>query len=85
MAPRTISSILGYVAQVTFYVPDDLARRLRRDARRAGKSLSAYLTQLLADDGTGRGWPEGFFDLWGSCRGSLKRPDDPPPEEVEGP
>lgn len=40
-APGTVPRILGYVAQITFYVPDEIARRLRRDAKRAGKRRRA--------------------------------------------
>jgi hypothetical protein len=81
MAHRAVASILGYVAQITFYVPDELARLLRRDAKRSGKSLSAHLTELVSGKGASRGFPDGFFELQGSCRGTLERPDDPPPEE----
>lgn len=83
MAPLEVPRILGYVAQITFYVPDEIARRLRRDAKRAGKSLSAHLTELLSGRSPSREWPEAFLDLQGSCRGSLQKPDDPPPEELD--
>lgn len=85
MAHDKATSILGYVAQITFYVPDEVARRLRREAKRAGKSLSAYLTEVVTDERTSRAFPEGFLELEGSCRGTLQRPDDPPPEELESP
>lgn len=85
MAHWAVASILGYVAQITFYVPDAVARRLRRDAKRAGTSLSAYLTQLVSDPGPGPAFSDEFFALQGSCRGTLQKPDDPPPEEPEAP
>ena len=69
------------MAQITIYVPDDVARQLRSAARRAKKSLSAYLTELASGRSKPRAWPEWFFDLQGSCRGALKAPEDPPPEE----
>ena len=76
--------ILPYVAQISIYLPDDVARRLRSAARRAKKSLSAYLTELASGGCERRTWPKWFLDLQGSCRGTLKAPDDPPPEEPEG-
>ena len=85
MAHRAVASILGYVAQLTYYVPDGIARRLRPDAKRAGKSLSAYLTQLVSDQRPGPAVSDEFFTLQGSCRGTLQKPDDPPPEELEAP
>ena len=76
------TSILGNVAQITLYVPDAIAKKLRADARRAKKSLSAYVTELAA----GRresGFPKWFLELEGSCKGTLVTPDDPPPDEPD--
>jgi len=73
------------VAQITIYVPDDIARRLKREARRAKKTLSAYVTSLATGERESNAWPKGFFDLQGSCGGALKVPDDPPPEELDTP
>ena len=70
-----------YMAQITIYIPDAVAQRLRSAARRAKKSLSAYLTELASGRCEHRAWPKWFLDLQGSCRGTLKIPDDPPPEE----
>ena len=74
------TSILGNVAQITLYVPDDIARRLRADARRAKKSLSAYVSDLAAGKRE-RGFPKWFLALEGSADGTLIGPDDPPPDE----
>jgi hypothetical protein len=79
-----LASILANVSQITIYLPEHLARRLRREARRAGKSVSAY----VIDAAVGRSaqaapWPEGFFELQGSCHGGLRPPEDPPPEEPD--
>lgn len=76
------TSILGNVAQITLYVPDAIAKKLRADARRAKKSLSAYVTELAAGSRE-RGFPKWFLELEGSCRGTLVVPDDPPPEEAD--
>ena len=69
------------MAQITIYVPDEVARRLRSAARRAKKSLSAYLTEIASGRNERRKWPKWFFALQGSCRGTLKVPEDPAPDE----
>lgn len=71
------------MAQITIYVPDDIARRIKREAKRAKKSLSAYLTELAIGQRHAPRWPPGFFELQGSCGGALKAPEDPPPEEPD--
>lgn len=77
------TSILANVAQITLYVPDAIARKLRADARRAKKSLSAYVSELAAGRKE-RGFPKWFLELEGSCEGTLVIPDDAPPDEPEG-
>ena len=67
------------MAQLTLYVPDALAARLRRDAKRSGKSLSAYVVELTTGGKPSSGWPTGFGRLYGSC--ALPERDDPPPDE----
>jgi hypothetical protein len=81
LARDNAERIIGNVAQVTIYLPDALARRLRREARRARTSLSAYVAQLAGRRPPSERWPEWFLGLQGSCGGSLAIPDDPAPEE----
>ena len=69
------------MSQVTIYLPDELAASLRRQARRAGKSLSAYIADL-AGRRPPRAWPPGFEKLYGACRGELPDVEDPPPDEI---
>ena len=76
------TSILANVAQITLYVPDAIAKKLRADARRAKKSLSAYVTELAAGRRSS-GFPKWFLELDGGCKGTLVTPDDPPPDEPE--
>ena len=79
LALSKYTRILGYVAQVTIYVPDEVARRLRREARRAKRSVSAYIVDLVQRRGGQGAWPSEFADLFGSCQ--LPAIDDAPPEE----
>jgi hypothetical protein len=69
------------VPQLNLYVSDSLARTLRAAARKAGKSLSAYVVQRLEGRPTRSAWPPGFLELAGTWEGPLAEPEDPPPDE----
>ncbi len=76
---------LEHMSQLTIYLPDELAASLRRDAKKAGKSLSAYMAELATRRGRGKAvWPQEFNRLYGACRGELVEPEDPPPDELPG-
>jgi len=70
------------MAQITIYLPDDVARRIKREAKRCKKSVSAFIVDLAHERRASPVWPDDFFRLQGSCKGSLKVPDDPPPDEL---
>jgi hypothetical protein len=70
------------VAQVTIYVPDPVAKRLRAAARRAQKSVSAYIVDRLEQRDPHAAWPEGFAELFGSCQGDLPEVEDLPADEA---
>ncbi|MEA2162878.1 MAG: hypothetical protein QOK37_1005 [Thermoanaerobaculia bacterium] len=61
--------------QLHLYVPDEIADTARARAKAAGKSLSAYLADLVVNEVAGE-WPEGFFeDIAGGWAGeTLVRP-----------
>ncbi len=72
------------MAQVTIYLPDDLEKKVRQEARRARKSLSAYMADMAAGRLQKRSqWPRGFTELFGSWEGEFSSPGDAPPDEVE--
>jgi hypothetical protein len=72
------------MAQVTIYLPDDVEKKVRQEARRARKSLSSYMAELAAGRvQPGRQWPEGFAELFGSWEGDFPLPADAPPDEVD--
>jgi post-segregation antitoxin (ccd killing protein) len=53
------------MAQLYFYVPDDVAENLKRQAKAEGLSVSKYLAKLVeAQTGKkdAKGWPEGYFE-----------------------
>jgi len=71
------------VAQLNVYVSDDLATRLKREARRAGLPLSRYVLTLL-DTRRGSGWPAGYFEKkCGFLEEDIPEPKDELPEPVE--
>lgn len=58
------------MAQLHCYVPEELAEQAQRRAEQAGLSLSRYLAELVKRDAQeNSGWPEGYFDLFGSWEG----------------
>ena len=71
------------MAQVTIYLPDEVARDVRARAKRAGMSLSAYVTALASQTSraAAREWPKDFLKLLGSWEGAFPVPDDPPPRD----
>lgn len=69
------------MAQVTIYLPDAVAKRLRSAARKARKSLSAYVAELIEPRHERSRWPPGFFDLAGTVSFDVDDDDDPPPRE----
>lgn len=72
------------MAQLTLYLPDDVAERLRAEARRAKKSLSAFVVERLSPERSSKdARRERLAALYGSAT-LPEAADDPPPDEVEG-
>ena len=71
--------------RLNLYVSEDLASLLRREARRAGLSLSRYVVSLLSA-GKKSGWSPGYFEkTCGFLREDFPVPDDRLPDPVEMP
>ena len=69
------------MAQVTIYLPDDVAEKVREEAQRARKSLSAYMAQLAGGVRKSRQWPDGFAELFGSWEEDGPPLAEPRPDE----
>ncbi len=47
--------------QLHFYVPDELAKEIKKRAGQADLPISRYLTNLVKRE-LGSGWPDGYFE-----------------------
>jgi hypothetical protein len=72
------------MAQITLYLPDEIASRIKREAKKAHKSLSAYVTDLASKRVAPSGWPARFSRLYGCWKGEVPEIEDLPPGEVDG-
>jgi len=71
------------VAQLNLYVSDDLAERLKLEARKAHLPLSRYVLSLLSSTPEG-GWPASYFEsVCGFLREDFPEPEDRIPETDE--
>lgn len=73
------------MAQLNVYVPEPLAEEIRRRARRAGKSLSQFISTLVQKQADVKSqWPKRFFTkVIGGWQGKLSTIPRPIPEERE--
>ena len=72
------------MAQMHFYVPDSIAKRLRARAQSLGLTVSRYLATVVLRD-LAEGWPVGYFEeVAGGWQGKpLRRPAQGAYEERE--
>jgi hypothetical protein len=71
------------MAQLTLYIPDALEKELRRAARRAKKSLSAYMVELAGKRLKPGQWPKSFSDTFGSWVGDFPEIEQLPVQHRE--
>ncbi|MHB2018387.1 MAG: ribbon-helix-helix protein, CopG family [Candidatus Xenobia bacterium] len=70
------------MAQMTIYLPDDVAEQVRQHAQRARMSVSAWIAELARREIRPHQWPVEFLEVIGTWEGAFPVPDDPPPEGV---
>ena len=77
---------MSYMGQLTIYLPEEIERSVKRNARRAKKSVSAYIASLEKNESPRRrgknGHPAELWELFGSMP-DFKLPPDPPPEVLD--
>ncbi len=76
------------MAQVTVYLPDEVAKGVRRAARKAGKSVSAFLADLAVRSVKPPRWPASFGALegetaYGAWAGDPPVVADPHPDPID--
>ena len=70
--------------QLHFYVPADVARRIKARAAQAKLPISRYVADLVKRE-VGQGWPEDYFErISGAAEGATIRyePSGPPEERL---
>jgi hypothetical protein len=72
------------MAQVTIYLPDELEKQVKDEAKRSRQSVSAYIAALAARRLRSGRLPDQFAELYGSWKGEFPEIEDRPPEEREG-
>jgi predicted transcriptional regulator len=72
------------MAQVTIYLPDDVERRVRREARKARTSVSAWIVRALSGAQRDAAWTRRFDRLVGSMP-DLRVPEDADLEPLDEP
>lgn len=73
------------VAQITLYLPDKIAGRLKKAAMKSGQSVSAFVADLAARELSPGAWPASFEHLYGAWEGDFPVAPDKPPDHVELP
>ena len=70
------------MAQLHFYVPDDVAEQIKARAAQAKLPISRYVAELVKRD-VGQGWPKDYFErISGAAEGaSMKYEPSGLPEE----
>lgn len=68
--------------QLHFYVPNDVARMIKRRAAQANQPVSRYVAELVKRDAI-QGWPEGYFESLAKSKDEAPIAHEPsaPPEE----
>lgn len=67
--------------QLTIYLPDDLDKMLRREAKKAHKSVSAFVADLARRWARRSDWERRLRDLAGSWEGDFPEIEDLPADE----
>lgn len=71
------------MSQLNFYVPDELEEQIRKAAQEQGKSISAFLADLIRARFSAQGWSEDFFAALGQWEGDFPEIERSLPQERE--
>jgi hypothetical protein len=69
------------MSQLNFYVPDEIEEQIKRAAKKEGKSISAFLSELVKSKFKPKTWSDGFFsELAGGWSGDFTEIDRAEPQ-----
>ena len=69
------------MSQLNFYVPDDLEAQIKKAAKSEGKSISAFLADLVKSKFKPKMWSENFFkNIAGGWSGDAPEINRPKPQ-----
>ena len=54
------------MSQLNIYVPDDMEEKIKKEAKREGKSVSAFVLEAVKDKIKPRAWSKEFLASFGS-------------------
>jgi hypothetical protein len=70
--------------QISLYIPTELEKKVRKSAKLRGKSLSAYVTEVLSERVEPRKWSKDFFKtVVGGWKGEFPSIERPPPQDED--
>lgn len=70
------------MSQLNFYVPDELEEQIKKAAKKEGKSISAFLADLVKSKFKPKKWSDGFFsEIAGGWNGNFPEVERPKPQK----
>ncbi|MBI2605122.1 MAG: ribbon-helix-helix protein, CopG family [Deltaproteobacteria bacterium] len=69
------------MAQLNVYLPEDLKEKIQSRAKAEGKSISAYLTEIVRREIEPKAWSPEFIATFGSWEGDFPEIEDLEPEK----
>lgn len=75
------------MAQMNFYVPDEIEEKIKKEAKKNGKSVSTYIAELVKKHINGQSnWPKGYFEsIAGKWVGDFPEIEELPEQERDWP
>lgn len=70
------------MSQLNFYVPDEVEEQIKKAAKKEGKSISAFLADLVKSKFKPKTWSDSFFaELVGGWKGEFPEIERPKPQK----
>jgi len=72
------------MGQLNVYVPDELEEKIKKEAKREGKSVSAFVLEAVKSKVEPTGWSKEFLSTFGSWEGEFPEIVDLPLQKRSG-